>query len=75
MVLDIYDDGDGLTEIFSDNPNQIFDFAKSGKTDGTGFGMYLIKETLKSMRASIMIEAPINEKGMHFKLIFKFTSC
>lgn len=71
LVLDIYDDGDGLTEIFSDNPNQIFDFAKSGKTDGTGFGMYLIKETLKSMRASIMIEAPINEKGMHFKLIFK----
>lgn len=71
LVLDIYDDGDGLTEIFSDNPNQIFDFAKSGKTDGTGFGMYLIKETLKSMRASIMIDSPINKKGMHFKLIFK----
>ena len=71
LVLDIYDDGDGLTEIFSDNPDQIFDFAKSGKTDGTGFGMYLIKETLKSMRASIMIDSPINKKGMHFKLIFK----
>lgn len=70
LQLDIYDDGDGLIDSFSQEPNQIFDFAKSGR-NGTGFGMYLIKETLKSLRASIEIDTPINNKGMHFKILFK----
>ena len=30
-----------------------------------------IKETLKSLRASIEIDTPINNKGMHFKILFK----
>lgn len=70
LQLDIYDDGDGLIDSFIKNPNQIFDFSKSGR-NGTGFGMYLIKETLKSLRASIEIGTPINNKGMHFKILFK----
>lgn len=70
LQLDIYDDGDGLIDSFSQEPNQIFDFAKSGR-NGTGFGMYLIKETLKSLRASIEIDIPINNKGIHFKILFK----
>lgn len=70
LQLDIYDDGDGLIDSFRQEPNQIFDFAKSGR-NGTGFGMYLIKETLKSLRASIKIDTPINNKGMHFKILFK----
>lgn len=70
LQLDIYDDGDGLIDSFRQEPNQIFDFAKSGRS-GTGFGMYLIKETLKSLRASIEIDTPINNKGMHFKILFK----
>ena len=71
LQLDIYDDGDGLTDYFKQNPNQIFDFSKSGKSDGTGFGMYLIKETLKSLHASIEIDKPINNMGIHFKILFK----
>ena len=71
LKLDIYDDGDGLTDSFKLNPNQIFDFSISGKSDGTGFGMYLIKETLKSLHASIEVDKPINNKGIHFKIFFK----
>ena len=71
LQLDIYDDGDGLIDTFKQNPNQIFDFSKSGKSNGTGFGMYLIKETLKSLHASIEIDKPINEMGIHFKILFK----
>lgn len=70
LQLDIYDDGDGLSEKFRENPNQIFDFSISGKSKGTGFGMYLIKETLKSFQATIDIDTPINNKGMHFKIVF-----
>ena len=71
LQLDVYDDGDGLTDSFKLNPNQIFDFSISGKSDGTGFGMYLIKETLKSLHASIEVDRPINNKGIHFKILFK----
>lgn len=71
LSLDIFDDGDGLAEVFKQNPDQIFDFAKSGKNNGTGFGMYLIQETLKQMRASIVIDTPVNNKGMHFHILFK----
>lgn len=70
LQLDIYDDGDGLTEKFKEKPNQIFEFSISGKPKGTGFGMYLIKETLRSFHATIEIDSPINNKGMHFKIIF-----
>ena len=71
LQLDVYDDGDGLTDSFKQNPNQIFDFSISGKSDGTGFGMYLIKETLNALHASIEVDRPINNKGIHFKILFK----
>ena len=67
----MYDDGGGLIESFKQDPNQIFDFSISGKSDGTGFGMYLIKETLKSLHASIEVDKPINKMGIHFKILFK----
>jgi len=71
LQLDVYDDGGGLIESFKQDPNQIFDFSISGKSDGTGFGMYLIKETLKSLHASIEVDKPINKMGIHFKILFK----
>lgn len=71
LQLDIYDDGDGLSDIFRQNPNQIFDFSISGKSDGTGFGMYLVKETLKTLHASIELDKQINNVGIHFKVVFK----
>lgn len=71
LKLDVYDDGEGLIESFRQDPNQIFEFAKSGKPTGSGFGMYLIKETLNSLRATIEIATPINGVGIHFKMFFK----
>lgn len=71
LQLNIYDDGDGLLDAFKNDPYQIFEFSKSGRQNGSGFGMYLIKETLDSLGATIEIDTPINQKGMHFKIIFK----
>lgn len=71
LELDVYDDGEGLIDSFRQDPNQIFEFAKSGKPTGSGFGMYLIKETLNSLRATIEIATPINDVGIHFKMFFK----
>ena len=71
LRVDVYDDGDGLSDIFKNNPDDIFNFATSGKEKGTGYGMYLIKESLASFNATISIDEPINNKGIHFKMIFK----
>lgn len=71
LQLDIYDDGDGLLDSFKQDPNQIFAFSISGKSDGTGFGMYLVKETLKTLHASIEVDKQINNAGIHFKVLFK----
>lgn len=71
LQLDIYDDGEGLSDSFKQNPDQIFDFSISGKHEGTGFGMYLVKETLKSLHASIEVDKQINNAGIHFKVLFK----
>ena len=70
LCVDVYDDGLGLTDKFQNTPEDIFNFATSGKEKGTGFGMYLIKESLASFNASISIDEPVNNKGIHFKLIF-----
>ncbi len=71
LYVHIFDDGLGLSQIFHCDPEEIFNFAKSGKKNGTGFGMYLIRETLKNFHASISIEAPINNKGIHFLVVFE----
>jgi hypothetical protein len=70
LRIDVYDDGDGLSDIFKNNPDEIFDFATSGKEKGTGYGMYLIKESLSSFNATISIDEPVNNKGIHFKMFF-----
>ena len=70
LRVDVYDDGDGLSDKFKDNTDEIFNFATSGKEKGTGYGMYLIKESLASLNATISIDEPINNKGIHFIMIF-----
>ena len=70
LRVDVYDDGDGLSDKFKDNTDEIFNFATSGKEKGTGYGMYLIKESLASFNATISIDEPINNKGIHFIMIF-----
>ena len=70
-VLSFYDDGDGLDVKFVNDSNQIFDFKQTAKKDGTGFGLYLVKEALLKMNAEILIDKPLNNRGMNFKIIFK----
>lgn len=71
LTIDIYDDGLGLSEKFVNDPEEIFNFAASGKKEGTGFGMYLIRESLKDFKATIECSEPIGNKGVHFKMYFK----
>ena len=71
LSVDVYDDGLGLSGKFINNPEEIFDFATSGKQDGPGFGMYLIRESLKDFKATIEIAEPVGHKGIHFKMHFK----
>lgn len=71
LQIDVYDDGDGLSDQFKTDPDEIFNFSISGKREGTGFGMYLIRESLKDLRATIEVTEPVNSKGVHFKMYFK----
>ncbi|MBC5838528.1 ATP-binding protein [Flavobacterium muglaense] len=70
-VLIFYDDGKGLDSKFTKNSDDIFKFKQTAKHEGTGFGLYLVRESLLKMNAEINIEQPINNKGMNFKMTFK----
>jgi len=70
-ILNFHDDGIGLDEKFKDNPNDIFNFKTSARKDGTGFGLYLVKESLIKMNAEISIDDPKDFRGMNFNIIFK----
>jgi len=70
-LVNICDDGNGLSDKFKENPNDIFKFRQTAKDGGTGFGLYLVQESLQKMQAEISIDNPINNKGMNFKIIFK----
>lgn len=71
FLMNFYDDGQGLDDQFKDDPDAIFNFKRSGKKGGTGFGLYLVKEALVKMNADIYIDEKIDNKGMNFKLIFR----
>lgn len=70
-VLNFYDDGKGLDHKFLNNPEDIFEFKQTARVGGTGFGLYLVKESLMKMNSHILIVEPKNNKGMNFKIIFK----
>lgn len=70
-VINFYDDGNGLDKKFVNNPDDIFKFKYSARTEGTGFGLYLVRESLAKMNAEISIDKPTNSIGMNFKITFK----
>ena len=71
LILNIYDDGEGLSSKYKTNPNDIFKFRETAKENGTGFGLYLVSESLSKMNAKIAIYEPEIGNGMNFKIIFK----
>ena len=70
-IVNVCDDGDGLSDKFKDNPSDIFKFRQTAKEGGTGLGLYLVKESLQRMQAEISVEESLNNKGINFKIIFK----
>lgn len=70
-VLNFYDDGNGLDKKFISSPDDIFKFKNTAQIGGTGFGLYLVRESLLKMNATIKIDKPVNDKGMNFKTTFK----
>ncbi|GHV15512.1 histidine kinase [Bacteroidia bacterium] len=71
LVLNIYDDGEGLSSKYKTTPYDIFKFRETAKENGTGFGLYLVSESLSKMNAEIAIDKPEIGNGMNFKIIFK----
>lgn len=70
-ILNFYDDGEGLDIKFVNNQDDIFKFKQTAKIGGTGFGLYLVRESLEKMNAQIEITNPIINLGMCFKITFK----
>jgi len=59
LQINIADNGIGIEQA---QHNKIFDmfFRLSGKTDGSGIGLYIVKETVEILKGSIQIQS---EKG------------
>ncbi|GAA4871818.1 ATP-binding protein [Ferrimonas pelagia] len=76
LVLLMSDDGEGMSELFIDRPEQIFELGArdepSNSIQGSGIGLHHTKELLKGMNATISFVG--NDKllpGACFKVVFK----
>jgi len=65
MVVE--DDGNGLDTSFKSDPSQIFE-AKTSTTNGSGWGLFHVKEMLGSLGADIKVHP--QEKGIKFIIVF-----
>lgn len=66
LVLHVSDNGDGLPSCFTDMPEKIFELGVTS-TDGSGIGLYTVREVLKTLRGTIVYEGPgIQGKGASF---------
>jgi GH24 family phage-related lysozyme (muramidase) len=66
--LTVEDDGNGLDSNFRSDPSQIFE-AKTSTTNGSGWGLFHVKETLESLGATIKVYP--QKKGLKFIATFK----
>ncbi len=70
------DNGKGLDKKYKDNPEEIFNFNESSKTDnkgnqiGTGLGLYIVKSIIEEYNNSSISIIKI-EDGLTFKITFK----
>ncbi|MEQ8562286.1 MAG: ATP-binding protein [Cytophagales bacterium] len=71
LELIFADNGKGLDEKFQGNPEKIFESGVT-TTDGSGIGLYFVKDLLKKMNATIKYEGiGVDNKGAAFKIVFK----
>jgi signal transduction histidine kinase len=61
------DNGIGMSKEHLKNIFQIF-FRASSKSDGSGLGMYIVKQAVDKLKGTINIESPAN-KGMSTKVV------
>lgn len=70
LIIDISDDGLGLSDMLLNKPNQIFELGVT-ETNGAGIGLYYVSNLLKNMNASIcFLGNNINLKGATFQISF-----
>lgn len=68
LELEYFDDGNGLDRVFNDSPEEIFD-PKTSTTNGSGWGLYCVKEVLNEMNSEIIVSP--QRKGIRFLITFK----
>lgn len=66
LQLKVSDNGDGLPVLFSDIPDKIFELGVT-TTDGSGIGLYTVREVLKRMNGYIVYNGiGLHNKGVSF---------
>lgn len=68
MDMVVEDDGVGLDSSFKSDPSQIFE-PKVSTTNGSGWGLFHVKEILESLEATIKVQP--QKKGLKFIIVFK----
>ena len=76
LILNIYDDGEGLADKFLDNPNKIFELSvreiPPSNNSGSGIGLFYTKKLLNEMNCDIeFIGNNLKLKGAGFKITFR----
>lgn len=70
LDVTVSDNGEGLSQRFLDNPEKIFELGVTS-TDGSGLGLYTIRNILKDMGSTIrFIGNNVKLKGASFLIIF-----
>jgi K+-sensing histidine kinase KdpD len=70
LIIDVYDDGLGVSNTLMDNPKQIFELGVT-ETNGAGIGLYYVKHLLTTMNAEIsFIGNNFKLKGAYFQISF-----
>jgi K+-sensing histidine kinase KdpD len=68
LDLAVEDDGKGLDDRFKTNPSEIFE-AKTSTTNGSGWGLFHVREILDSLGATIKVHP--QKRGLKFVIVFK----
>ena len=66
LCIDVIDDGKGLASSISE-PTRIFEKGFS-RTDGSGLGLYLCKQTFESIGGEISLAANNPKRGTHLMI-------
>ncbi|MEM8525963.1 MAG: ATP-binding protein, partial [Bacteroidota bacterium] len=70
--IKISDDGEGVSQKYSDDKNKIFNFKETNREGGSGLGLYLVKQKLEDMGAEIKyIGNGLDLKGALFEITFE----